>query len=233
MDRAKIGDVTQFLKDRGITEAPTLSNEDAARITAITHAAILAPKEGDFQPPEVEYGYQPAKDEILLTGTREFCNYNLARVRSMIESSQIIDGDITKVRFCITDGSPTPEPQATPTEVIGSDAFQRRIAGLPEEDKVAPFTDVQYRAALKSDDTPEPVKKAIRKYFADRDRPKSTAAKFIPVQKNFVGRNVPFVSEAAYKRPAGMSGRQFRKSKKEMFRALKLVTATVQALQSQ
>lgn len=216
--RAKIGDLTQFAKDRGITEAPVLSQEDACRLAA--KIGDYEPKADDFHPPEVPYGYKPLPDEIFIFGDREFVNYNLARVKAMGAKGEILNYDPANIRICILDG-PMPQPEtAVPqigTPVIGSDDFVRRISGLPEGHGTS---DAEYRASLRDPEIPEGVKKAIRQYFAKREAEETTSKvkRFIPTQKNFVGRKVPFVSEAAYQKPKDMSARQFKKTKKSRFR---------------
>lgn len=225
-----------------LNAALSINDEAAARIVAITNAEDYAPKPDEFYPPEVDASFQPEPTDILISGDREFVHFNYARVKKMIADGELPEAKVEDVRFRITDGSPRPEAaSAEPTPIMGTPEFVARISGTPFVNPDAK-TDAEYRAALKDDATPEPVKKAIREYFDKDQNPQSTAKRFIPTQRAVVapqkmgmpimGKMVPFVSDAPYKKPAGMSARQFKKSKKASFRAFRLVKSFLATQQS-
>lgn len=117
-------------------------------------------------------------------------------------------------------------PASVPTEVDG-------IQATPMIQ-----TDARYRAALRDDETPEPVKRAIRQYFKKRNAEEMTSkVKAVqPLQRDRKGRGVSIKSDVAYKKPDGMSARQFKKQKKARFRefrqAYSLATKAMTTLQS-
>lgn len=87
-----------------------------------------------------------------------------------------------------------------------------------EVQAVVQVTDAQRRAALRDETLPDNVKRAIRagmKQFRTKEVT-SVAKSFISNSPNGVPR--PLYANVAYKKPNGMSARQYKKMKKAYFR---------------